>query len=174
LRDRLSKDLIAEVKKGGKAAYAELVRRHSNNVFAICLGQLGDIHDAEDLTQEVFIKAYREIQSLKTDEQFKPWLNQIARNQCVDLIRGRIRMRRVLNERGSEKPVIPEKFDALTDAIEKLDEDYRKPLALYYFQKQDCNQVAQTLGLAPATVRTRLSRARQMLRELLGKRGDKE
>ncbi len=147
MREHLSTDLIAEAKKGNKAAYAELIRRHSNSVFAICLGQLGDIHDAEDIVQEVFIKAYTEIRKLKKDEQFKPWLNQIARNKCVDLIRGRIRTRQALNEQGSEKQRLPEKFETLTDAIEKLGEDYRKPLALYYFQDQDCNQVAQTFDI---------------------------
>lgn len=175
MRDRLSTDLIAEAKKGNKAAYAELMRRHLNQVFAICLGQLGDIHDAEDLTQEVFIKAFTEIHNLKKDEQFKPWLNQIARNKCFDFFRDKARTRGALNERGSDnKQEIPQNFDALRDAVEKLDAEYREPLALYYFQDQDCNQVAQTLGIKPATVRTRLSRAKQKLRELLGKRGGKE
>lgn len=161
---------MIEAKRGDHSAYNELVKRYLKYIFAVCMGVLGDCHDAEDLTQDVFIKGFQELRTLKKDEQFQHWLGRIAKNLCVDHIRGNIKMRQVLEQQSNIAADSPRDMKQLREAISELDEVYRTTLMLYYFEGRDCHYVSKVLGVETSTVRTRLSRARQHLREILSRK----
>ena len=152
-----------------QAAYAELVHRHLRRVFAICLSLLGEAADAEDAVQEVFVKGYEKLDALRDPEKFGPWIGQIARNRCRDILRAR--------GRHPEQPLSPgvanraaqdaEDFGDLEAALGQLSEEHRLPLLLYYFEGKDTRAVARELGLTQGGACARLHRARQSLRTLL-------
>jgi len=158
---------------GDSQAYADLVHRHLKRVFAICLSLLGEQADAEDAVQEIFLKGYEKLDSLRDREKFGPWIGQIARNRCRDILRARGRHRqqtlpKILPQMVCDQAEqAPEDFGDLRDALARLPEEHRQPLLLYYFDGRDTRSVARELGLTQGGACARLHRARRQLRALL-------
>ena len=160
-------------RQGDRGSYSTLVRVHLRRVFAICLGYLGQPADAEDAAQEVFLRGYQKIGTLGDTARFKAWIDQIARNHCLDLLRRR--------ERRSEAPLSesPEAHHTpstdrdleLSRALARLPEKHRLPLILYYFEDKDTGALAREMGLSQGGACTRLFRARVQLRRLLEEEG---
>jgi len=171
VHDRTDAELVAACRKGEIEAYSALVRRHSRQVFAICLGMTGRISDSEDLAQEILVKGFQEIGGLRDGKRFAAWIAQIARNRCYDFLRVQGRRRDLLQREATRAAdeVEPEEPDhtELHIALERLPEEYRLPLMLYYFDGQSAESVARALEMSPAGAYTRLSRARRELRRLL-------
>jgi len=178
-------ELVSACRRGDKSAYASLVRMQTRGIFAICLGMLGNVHDAEDATQEVFVKAFSHIHELRADSQFRPWIARTARNLCLDLLRRRKRGQEILSIHGSTRTpdgrqeaksyeaqlLRQEDRQRLTQSLARLPEKYRVPLMLYYFDGHNTENVARMLDLNPSGVLTRLSRARKELRRMLQEQG---
>ncbi len=167
--------VIQACREGDFSRYSFLVEKYSRAVFGICLGLLSNLQDAEDLTQEVLIKGMREIGGLRAGGQFKPWIFRIARNLSIDTLRRRKVGQQVLVKVQGQQMEQPDKqdFGFLEKAIGLLPEQFRMPLMLYYFQDLSSDAVAETLGISPAGVNSRLSRARKLLREILeSQKGD--
>lgn len=159
--------LIGSCRKGNRDAYADLVHEHSGRVFAICLGMLGDRHDAEDVAQQALLRGFMEIESLRDSQRFGAWIAQIARHLCIDTIRRRkVRVLPQAEETSTNRT--PGDYGALKRALARLSPDYRMPLLLFYFDGRSTRSIAETLGVSQATIQTRLSRARRKLREYLG------
>ncbi len=156
---------------GDRAAYAELVCRHSRRVFAVCLGTLGSIEDAEDMSQEAFIRGFGQLRQLRDGGQFGAWITRVARNLCVDHIRREVRGRELMTANPPESVTTADIHVELHDALGKLPEQYRLPLIMYYLDGRSTEGVARTLEITPAGVLTRLSRARKELRKLLSPKG---
>jgi RNA polymerase sigma-70 factor (ECF subfamily) len=161
--------LVNASRDGDHDAYAELVRRHLKRVFAICLSLLGELADAEDAAQEVFVRGYERIHSLRDGGRFSSWIDQIARNRCRDLLRGRLRRPdhplTAIVEETAAAPV--EEFGDLRTALSRLPEEHRLPLLLYYYDGKDTRALAQEMGLTQGGACARLYRARRLLRRLL-------
>ena len=85
----LDESLVRACQRDDKTAYAELVKRHYRHVFAMCLGMLGNVDDAEDVAQEAMLRGLLKIKKLDKAEQFESWILQIARNLCIDFLRRR-------------------------------------------------------------------------------------
>jgi RNA polymerase sigma factor (sigma-70 family) len=151
----------------GSAMSDALFRRHAQAVFAVCLANTRNHHDAEDLTQAVFLKAIAKISSLRDPARQKAWLLQVARRECVDFYRRRKPMEPLLSEPSApavqENP-LPQRLHA---AIQNLPQNYREAIVLYYLDGRSCSGVAVTLGASEQAVRQRLVRARAMLHDLL-------
>lgn len=166
--------LVDRCRKGDKEAYGVLAGEYARDVFAVCMSVLGNAADAEDAAQEAFVRGYGQIGGLRKSGRFGQWVMQIARNVCLDMLRRRQAGRKALeaerrrdrNERRSEE------YGELEDAISRLDEKYREVLMMYYFGGESSEAVAARLEISPATVLSRLSRARRRLREILGERGE--
>jgi RNA polymerase sigma-70 factor (ECF subfamily) len=165
------KNLVASCRTGDRAAYANLVRTHCGRVFAICFGVLGNRHDAEDAAQQTFLRGLMHVRSLRHNDRFGPWIAQIARNQCLDVIRRRKHPASPPTDPGDER-IDPDDCRRLEAALSRLSEDYRVPLLLFYFDGRSTASIAETLGVSQATIQTRLSRARKQLRDLLAAEGD--
>lgn len=179
LRGIMQEELIQAAMAGDKRAYASLVGQHARAVLGTCMGILRNVHDADDVAQETFVKGFVQLPTLRSHDQFLPWIIRIARNQCVDFVRHRDRERRVVMESLANASKMPdpernESRDRLRHAIDGLPEKYRLPLVLYYFDGQRTESVAKALNLDPATVATRLSRARKQLRAKLQPQEGKE
>jgi RNA polymerase sigma factor (sigma-70 family) len=165
------KRLVESCRDGDKSAYAGLVKAYSGRVFAVCLGMLGNSHDAEDIAQQVLVKGFSEIRQLRDSEQFGVWIVRIARNLCIDFIRRARRERIAFAASAAATKSSSEGHPELETALAKLREEYRLPLVLYYFDGQSAKNVAETLEISEAAVQARLSRARKQLRELLEAKG---
>jgi RNA polymerase sigma factor (sigma-70 family) len=133
------------------------------------LSHLGEVADAEDAAQEVFVRGYEVIETLRDDESFASWLGQIARNRCRDLRRGRTRRPESRLTTVVEVAVTApaDEFADLRAALSRLPEEHRLPLLLYYYDGKDTHALAREMGLTQGGACARLHRARQRLRQLL-------
>jgi RNA polymerase sigma-70 factor (ECF subfamily) len=144
-----------------------LFRAHAPAVFAVCLANTQNHHDAEDIMQAVFVKSIDKASSVREPARVRAWLMQVARRLCVDFHRKRKPAEQLIAE-----PPAPPLHDEvpcqrLHDAIQQLPESYREAIVLYYLDGRKCSSVAATLGIAEPAVRQRLMRARVMLHDLL-------
>jgi RNA polymerase sigma-70 factor, ECF subfamily len=112
--------LVKASRDGDRQAYADLVRRHSRRVYAVCIGILGNTTDIDDLAQEAFIKGFSGIGTLRGDSSFGPWITHIARNLCRDHIRVNARRRELLEERISNPQPGEADHSALHEALAEL------------------------------------------------------
>ncbi|MHC4192782.1 MAG: RNA polymerase sigma factor [Planctomycetota bacterium] len=153
-------------------AYAGLVKVYSRRVFAICLGMLGNVDDAEDVAQQALLKGFTDIEQLRDSEQFGAWIGRIARNLCIDFLRRRKRERNAFAKRTEAGENNSSVYPELQDALAKLPRRHRLALMLYYFDGRSTENIAETLQISRAAVYARMSRARKSLRKLLKTEGD--
>jgi RNA polymerase sigma-70 factor (ECF subfamily) len=177
--------MVSAAKAGDASRFEELVRRHETMVFRVALSITRNQEDAEDAMQESFIKAYRYLGKFRGQSLFSTWLTRIAVNEALM----KVRRRRLNHVEFDETNVIsgalipnrvgewgdnPERRFAkaelreiLFEAIQKLPPAYRIVLALRDLESHSNRQTADLLGLKVATVKTRILRARLMLRSSL-------
>lgn len=171
MNDRADAQLVRDCQQGDKSAYAVLVQRHYQHVFALCLGLLGEAHDAEDVAQETVLKGFQSIKNLSKAEQFESWLLRIARNLCIDCLRRRKRVKAVRLEPAPPlESEIGDNHD-LEQALRRLPSELRLPLTLYYFEHKNAQSVAETLGISHSSACQRIREARHQLHESLTERG---
>jgi len=171
--------LVALARAGERAAFDELARRHADGLFAVVVRLCADAHEAEEVTQEAFLRAWRGLPGFRGDAQFFTWLYRIGVNEARRRADGRRRRAEVgvvsLDEqREQESPdrsVQPadraEQSDLrrlLEAAIAALPADHRAALVLRDVEGLSTTQAAAVLGLREAAFKSRLHRAREMLR----------
>ena len=162
--------LIELCHRSDQQAYACLLKRYSRRVFSICYGKVGRPDDAEDLAQETFVRGFSRLDTLRDPAQFYPWLTQIARNLCIDFLRRQPSIRaEAIDDSEAAATQNGLNIDCLDlqESIEKLPEQLRIPLLDYYIAGLNTSEIAEAHGITPATVHTRLSRARKELRRLM-------
>ena len=162
--------LVEAAKEGNHESYAALVRRHGGIVLAVCIGMLGDRSEAEDAAQDALLRGFEKLPTLKVNRLFRSWVVQIARNRCLDLLRERKRQSDVDPEAANPGVDSGENALALRLALDRLPEQYRVPLMLFYFDGRSSRGVAEALGISVDGACTRLSRARRELRKLMSER----
>lgn len=157
-----------------KREAARLVEDYGDMVLRLALAKTGNRHDAEDVTQEVFLRLLRKgPERFDSEDHAKHWLLRVTLQRANDLFRKRSRLRELPLE-AAEAALAPEKEEGDTlAAVLKLPEDLRVAIHLYYYEGLSIAQTAKVLGKSEEAVKTRLSRARGKLRELLTK-GDEE
>ena len=167
---RLDKDVIRACKKGDKAAYAVLVKRYYKGVFGLCLGMLGNIHDAEDTTQEAILRGLLRIKKLHKPALFESWILQIARNLCIDSIRRQKRTRPDGEKEPGQYHSRTSNDHDLAWAIKRLPQELRVPLTMFYFDGKNAKTIAEKLNISHSGACRRIRMARQQLHELLAER----
>ncbi len=172
---RRDAQLVAACRAGDRDAYTQLIEHHYRSVFAFCLGQMGNVHDAQDAAQEVVLRGFTHIGKLRLESGVRPWLMTIARNLCLDHTRKKRLARKAIAQREVPEAVQehqPEVLDGqLERAIQKLPREVRLPLILYYFDGEDAATVAEKLNISRTSVYRRLSEAARELHRLLTKPG---
>ena len=173
--------LVDAVLAGDRQAFGHLVERETRSVYRACLRILGRPHDAEDVTQESFVAAYRAIRTYRGDGSLRAWLLRIATRQSFR----RLSQRRAtvdldaipaprLADASSEptRVVIDlESRRAVQDAVAALPDPYREVVALRFFADLSLAEVADATGRPLNTVKTHLRRGLERLRPALGDRG---
>jgi RNA polymerase sigma-70 factor (ECF subfamily) len=171
VNDSADENLVRTCQQGDTSAYAGLVRKHYRHIFALSLGLLANVHDAEDIAQDAVLKGLQSIGRLTQPGQFESWILRIARNLCVDLLRRRKRIKvPVAQFEPVQTPSSNESHD-LEQALRRLPQELRLPLTLFYFQHKDAASIARQLEISPSLTYDRLRAARQELHKLLTERG---
>lgn len=150
-------------------ALTRMMNAYGDTIVRLCTLQLRDCQLAQDASQETFLKAYRFMERFRGESSEKTWLCRIALNTCRSMRRnGWFRLVEVGSLRES-LPAPQQAFDVeddeLTFAIAGLKAKYREVILLYYYQEMKIGEIAAVLGAPEKTVSTRLSRARDMLRD---------
>jgi RNA polymerase sigma factor (sigma-70 family) len=151
----------------GAAMTAALFRLHAQAVFAVCLANTQNYHDAEDVVQAVFLKVIAKTCSLREPASVRAWLLQVARRECVDFHRRRKPAEPLVQEPSTTATSDNAVCERLHKAIQELPQNYREAIVLYYLDGRDSSSVAASLGTTQQAIRQRLVRARAMLHDLL-------
>jgi len=166
-------ELVRRCLAGEREAFAELVERHQCIVYGVALRMLGDRDQADDAAQEVFVRAYSQLSTFRGESSLRTWLVQIATRLCIDLLRVRRRRPEVFLDEQHNVPSAAEWEVAVTErhsvaqAIAELPSYYKAAIILRHLQHMSYADMAKALGIPLATVKTRLRRARHMLRARL-------
>jgi RNA polymerase sigma-70 factor (ECF subfamily) len=144
-----------------------LFRAHGQAVFAVCLANTRNHHDAEDIMQAVFLRSMDKASGVREPASVRAWLMQVARRLCIDFHRRRKPAEPLSVEPSSPSSQDEARLQQLHDAIQQVPQNYREAIVLYYLDGRKCSSVAASLGIAEPAVRQRLVRARAMLHELL-------
>lgn len=176
------KETIRQAKKGDKDAYRVLVEAYQDRVFTLVRSLVSQAQQAEDLTQEIFVKAYFALPSFKGDSAFYTWLFRIASNHCIDSLRSRrlpeISLDETIDEDGdrsrgqtfrapsSEEPEAAlQKEGDITRLLNCLKAEERVVLSLREVQGHSYDEMAVLLNCPANTIKSRLNRARSALRD---------
>ncbi len=180
--DHTDEQLMEQSRKGSREALSELIQRRHGAVYSLCYRMMGNAAEAEDLTQESFLRLYRSLDKFRPGMRVRPWLHKIVVNLCLDALRKRRTAVLQLDElaegacqpqppRGDELPeeafLGREAQLAVQDALLRLPSEYRVVLVLRYLEDLSYQEVADTLGVPLSTIETRVYRAKKMLGRLL-------
>lgn len=171
-------EIISRVLRGEQALYAELVKRYQNFVFTIALRYTPSREDAEEIAQDVFVKAYKSLSDFRGESKFSTWLYTITSTTCISFLRKkRLETNSLDDERVME---VADRLDSgmsanqveqkskvqmVNEAIKLLSPDDGKLITLFYKGEQSLDEIGQVLGIEPNTVKVKLHRARQRLKE---------
>ena len=175
------KDLVRRSKDGDDEAFGVLVKKYKTKVYHLAYSLTQDAQAADDLAQEVFIKAYFALDKFREKSEFGTWIYRIAVNHCRDFLRKKNRMTQIPLENiigkisAQEDDPHPEEKDkeeeqrreTVHTAIQTLPDKYRVILSLRDIQDFSYNEIIKILDISPGTVDSRLHRARKMLRKKL-------
>ena len=176
--------LLQRAKKGEMAAFESLVTAYERRVYSLALRSTGSEADAADITQEVFLRAYRSLDTFRGESGFSTWLYRITVNLCVDLARKNNPAESLDDEQALEAPETrgayqPETALANSELRRELDaalslvsEEHRKIVILRDVAGMSYADIAAALELEEGTVKSRLARARAALRKILIERGN--
>jgi len=169
---RSEQELVTASREGDRDAYGVLVGRHYERIFAICLGVLGNPHDAADTAQEAVVRGLEGIRKLRDGDRIGSWLARIAKNVCLDFLRRQRRGRDAIAEQAATcSPAIDEDHD-LEGAIKRLPLELRTPLLMYFFDGRSARSIAEALDTSHTGICQRLRDARKELHRLLVEEGD--
>ncbi len=181
----LIKQRIKEVLKGDHNAFGEIVEIYKDKVFQLCFRILGNRHEAEDIAQEAFVRAYVNIHTFNVKLKFSTWLYRIATNLCIDRMRKKkpdyyldaelsgtdglnmyatVAAAAALPEEELESIELQ---DAIQKQIMKLPEKYRTVIVLKYIEELSLKEIGEIVNLPIGTIKTRIHRGREALRKQL-------
>ena len=177
--------LIEKALAGEQKAYANIVDQFRDQIYHFILRMVKDKAQAEDLTQETFIKAFRALDSFNSDYAFSTWLYKIAANNCIDYFRkkklattsldtpikvkdGELQRDFADEEQGPESELISkEQTNHIRFAIDSLPVKYKEAIMLRHSQDKSYEEIAEMLNIPLGTVKVRIFRAREMLKSRL-------
>lgn len=180
------KELIGKAKQGDVEAFEKLIEGCQKKVFNIAFRMLGNFDDASELSQEVFLKAYKSIKNFKGDSLFNTWIYKVTTNACLDEIRkrknkkvvsldedieiGGNEMKRQIKDDSPGPELTAEDNElkrAVKDSINMLSEEYRTVIVLRDIQGFSYEEISGIIKCPEGTVKSRINRARQALKKIL-------
>ena len=182
-------ELIHSARKGDSMAFGELMQAHQDKIYTLCYRMTGNAEDAADLTQEVFLSAWRSLSRFQEQSSFGTWVYRMATNASIDFLR-REKRRQVLSmtmeedseerqaqvpdERYSPHRLLEQKEarQAVADALAALSPEHRQVLVLREMEGLSYTEVAHLLDVVEGPGKSRLARARLALKDFLQKSGN--
>jgi len=177
-----TEELVLAARKGDGDAFAGLIRRYERMLLSIAYCIVGNADSAGDVVQDAFLRAWERLGDLNEPARFPNWLCGIARNLAIDAQRKARHVRLSLDVSAIEETPLPdarsdanpldqlerrESHERVAAALNSLDETTRPAVILRYYEGLSSKEIGQALGMSPAAVDMRLSRARQQLKRLL-------
>lgn len=171
-------DIISRILAGEQQAYAMLLRRYRDRVMTLALRMLGDRSDAEEAAQDAFIRAFRSLHGFEHRARFSTWLYRITYNVCASRLARRRLVTTPLDLDDGQEPAdetLPADLEmerdelqrAVASAINRLRPEYAGMITLFYLHQQSHEEITAITGLPLGTVKTRLHRARNELKQIL-------
>jgi len=178
MTERSDAQLVAESLAGNREAFGQIVSRYQSLVCSLAYSATGSLSQSEDLAQETFFTAWKQLGELREPSKLRAWICGIARNLINNFLRAQGREpshhAEPLEEAGESQSAEPlpvdrvicrEEAAILWRSLERIPELYREPLVLYYREQRSIEAVARDLDLTEETVRQRLARGRKLLHE---------
>jgi len=179
-------DIVRELQRGNTEKFAKLVDIYKNKVFAFAYKFTNDYNEAQDLSQEIFIKIYNNISKFRFESSISTWIYKIATNMCIDYKRKKkkeiLNFNEELSQEGSlsiqlnsrdnspeEIIISDEKQREVHKVIYNLPDIYKTVIMMYHFNELSYKEISTALSISEKTVETRLYRARRLLRDELSK-----
>ena len=167
--------IIQQCLDGNAAAFGLLVEKYKKGIYALAYSEIHNFHDAQDITQEAFIKAYGKLRTLRRWDNFMGWLYRITSNLCKDWLRSSSRRPDgefvedhgpgVIDHSSVDSYRENVMYESVREALDSLPEIYREVLALRYFGGMTIKEISRFLGVSPGTIDRRLSGALTRLKE---------
>lgn len=169
---------INRVKEGDREAFTYLVESYQDMVYTICLRMLANEADAAEAAQDAFVKAYRSIRGFQEKSKFSTWLYRITYNQCISVIRKKVKMIDLVDEvpdnvtvegelNGLDRISAEERKIYLQMAIEALPETDSVVVTLFYYDELSLVEIAEITGLTSNNIRIKLHRSRKKMYTVL-------
>ena len=174
-------ELVHRILDGDDSAFSELVKKYQKPVHALVWRKIGDFHIAEEITQDTFLKAYQKLPTLKKPQRFTSWLYVIAANNCKMWLRKKRLQMQSLEETNSlqlekatysryvieenEQTTAETKREVVKQLLAKLQESDRTIITLHYFGEMSAADIGTFLGVSVNTIKSRLRRAQQRLKQ---------
>src|SRR5690242_13306936 len=153
---------------GDLDAFEQLILTLQRRVYGFAYQHLRDADEAHDLAQEIFVKLYRNLGRYDSERPFEPWFWKLAANTTINYRRRRVPLPSEPGEEAADPGATSQAHDpALVEALAQLDPSYRVPVLLHYYADLSLEQVAAALSLSVPAVKSRLHRARGVLRNSL-------
>ena len=167
-------DLILSTRRGNVEAYGELVTRHQTSVFNVCYRILHEHAEAEDMTQETFLRAHAHLERFDIQRPFGPWIRRVAANVCLNHLEAQKVTVELDDERDADDSQSPqsrlevrERSEQIRLALASLPPHYRAVVELRHYQEMSYDEIAAELNLPMSDVKSHLFRARKLLAEKL-------
>ena len=173
--DMVSRELLEACRRGEPGAFEELVERTNRQVYTLAYRLVGDRHEAEDVAQEAYLRAYRSLRGFRGDARFETWLYRIVANAAMTQLRRRGRFGDLLGDNEEVVSLQPAarqieetvEEDEIKTALQALPLGQRTAVVLKDVYGFSCQEIADEIGVSEGAVKVRLHRARRRLKELI-------
>lgn len=175
-------EVVSIVQSGNIEVFSFLVERYEKKMLHYARKFLFDYDNAEDIVQEVFLKAYINIKSFDTSRRFSPWLYRIAHNEFINVIRKKhkeplsffdpdILFPHAISKENADKKINEKELHQLLGkSLKKIEVKYREPLVLYYLEELTYKEISDVLHIPVSTVGIRIKRAKEKMKKILEKK----
>ena len=168
------RDLIQRARRGDAEAFGELVLRYQTSVFNVCYRILHERLEAEDMTQETFLRARDRLNLFDEERAFAPWIRRVAANVCLNYLEAQKKIIPLDEERDTDENIRPEaqvevreRGERIRVALASLPVQYRVVIELRHYQELSYEEIAAELQIPLSDVKSHLFRARKLLAEKL-------
>jgi RNA polymerase sigma-70 factor (ECF subfamily) len=168
------RDLIIRARRGASDAFGELVTRYQAGVFNVCYRMTNERREAEDLTQETFLRVYARLDTFDIEREFGPWVRRAAANLCLNHLESQKVTAQFDEERDADESSQPEsvieireRSEQIRVALASLPAQYRAVVELRHYQELSYDEIAAELDIPLSDVKSHLFRARRLLAEKL-------
>ena len=181
MTNETDEQIATQVQEGNSEAFGELIGRYQSKLLRYGRKFLFEPEDAEDVVQDIFIKAYENIQGFDVSRRFSPRIYRIAHNEFLNALKKRQASRTIFTfdidtlfphlaatDTADSSALDKDLRAGLEKHLEKLDAKYREPLILYYLESMDYREISEILHIPVSTVGVRLARARALLKREVG------